>query len=116
MTRKLTFPLAEFDDGVSTIEDLLKDCAPTTFGEEGELVFDECCLESTRLDAHHFSTNFNPYDVGIVDAIDQILGAGMAEGFACCKTTFADNVDVAAELHTLNVSLDPIRCDMWIKL
>ena len=108
-TRKLTFPLAEVDDGVTGIEGLLKDCAPATFGIGGEEVLDESYRRAVKLDAHQFSTNFNPYDVGIVDAISQVLLPGIAQPIADGKAAFGDNSGVVAELYSLNVSLDLIR-------
>ena len=108
-TRKLTFPLAEVDDSVTAVEGLLRDCAPATFGVGGEEVLDESYRKAVKLDAHQFSTNFNPYDVGIVDAISQILLPGSAKPFADEKAAFGDNSGVLAELYSLNVSFDPMR-------
>ena len=108
-TRKLTFPLAKVDDGVTAIEGLLRDCAPATFGMGGEEVLDESYRKAVKLDAHQFSTNFNPYDIGIVDAISQILLPGIAKPFADGKAASGDSSGVVAELYSLNVSLDPIR-------
>lgn len=105
-TRKLTFPPA---DGEIAIEDLLRDCAPATFGIGGEEVLDESYRKAVKLDAHQFSTNFNPYDVGIVDAISQVLLPEIAKPIADRKAAFGDNSGVVAELYTLNVSDDPIR-------
>lgn len=111
-TGRLTLPLAEVDDGVTAIEGLLRDCAPATFGIGGEEVLDESYRKAVKLDAHQFSTNFNPYDVGIVDAISQILLPGIAKPFAGGKTAFGDNSGVVAELYTLNVSLETIHCGL----
>ena len=108
-TLKMTLPLADVYDGV-TVQDLLWECEEATFGIGGEEVLDESYRKAAKLDAHEFSTNFNPYDVGIVDAISQILLPGIAKPFADGKAAFGDNSGVAAELYTLNVSLDPIRC------
>ena len=108
-TCKLTFPRAEIDDGVTAIEGLLRDCVPATFGIGGEEVLDETYRKAVKLDAHQFSTNFNPYDVGIVDSISQVLLPGIAKPFADGKAIFGDNSGVVAELYTLNVSLDPIN-------
>ena len=110
MTRKLTFPLAGVADGANAIEGLLSDCAPATFGIGGEEVLDESYRKAVKLDAHQFSTNFNPYDVGIVDAISQILLPGIAKPIADGKVASEDNSGVVAELYTLNVSLDTIYC------
>ena len=115
-TRKLKFPLPVVDDGVTAIEGLLRDCAPATFGIGGEEVLDESYRKAVKLDAHQFSTNFNPYDVGIVDAISQVLLPGIAKRFPDGKAAFGDSSGVVAELYTLNVSLEPIRIKLLATL
>ena len=87
----------------------MRDCAPATFGVGGEEVLDETYRKAVKLDARQFPTSFNPYDVGIVDAISQVLLPGIAEPFADGKVAVGDNSGVVAELYTLNVSFDPIR-------
>lgn len=51
------------------VAELLKDCAPASFGHKGKEVLDESNRKAVKLDSSQFCTNFNPYDCGIVDAI-----------------------------------------------
>ena len=102
--RKLTLPPSEGADGDNAIGSLLKHSTPATFGKKGEEVLDESSRKAAKLDANQFSTSFNPYDVGIVDAIAQVLLPGIAKPFADGKSTFEDHLGVVAELYKLNVS------------
>ena len=99
--RKLILPLDERGTGV---DDLLKDCAPATFGKGGEEVLDESYRKAVKLDCDQFSSSFNPYDVGIIDAIAQSLLPGIASTFADGKSIFEDDLGIVAELYKLNVS------------
>lgn len=102
--RKLTFPSHAGARATSAIDDLLKDSAPASFGRHGVVVLDETYGKAAKLDNTQFSTNFSPYEFGIVDSIAKVLLPGNAEPFMDGKTSFMDNLGVVAELYKLNVS------------
>lgn len=52
---------------------LLRDTTPASFGFKGQDVIDEKYRKASKLDTNAFSTNFNPYEVGIIDVIGQAL-------------------------------------------
>ena len=89
----------------AAIQDLLDDCAPASFGKGGKDVLDDSYRKAVKLDSDQFSTNFNPYDVGIIGAIAQTLLPGVARPILK-KTkdcTFSECLGVVAELYKLNV-------------
>ncbi|KAK4695497.1 hypothetical protein P7C71_g2267, partial [Lecanoromycetidae sp. Uapishka_2] len=100
--KKLILPITQRNKGSAALEDLIKDCAPATFGKDGAEVLDNSYRKATKLDSGQFSTSFNPHDVGIIDIIAQALLPGIAEPFADGSSTFADNLGVIAELYKLN--------------
>lgn len=107
---KLTLPPQSYNeksDDQRALGGLLDDCAPASFGKGGEDVLDESYRKAAKLDSHQFSTNFNPYDVGIIGAIAQTLlpdvAIPAAEGDG--GRTLVDNLGVVAELYKLNVRL-----------
>ncbi|KAF2847448.1 hypothetical protein T440DRAFT_520817 [Plenodomus tracheiphilus IPT5] len=67
---KLTFPENEPN---TLIARLLKDADHASFGFQGKDVIDETYRKALKLDTSKFSTNFCPYEVGIVDIIGQAL-------------------------------------------
>lgn len=97
-------------DGLGTenhaaIEDLLNDCAPALFDSDGKHVLDDSFRKALKLDSDQFSTNFNPYDVGIIGAIAQTLLPGHAKPITAKskQRTFAECLGVVAKLVELNV-------------
>lgn len=54
-------------------EQLLKVSLPATFARAGKEVLGENYRKAGKLDRGHFSTDFCPYEVGIVDTLTQIL-------------------------------------------
>lgn len=97
-------------DGLSTenhaaIQDLLNDCALASSGKDGKDVLDDSYRKALKLDSDQFSTNFNPYDVGIIGAIAQTLLPGLAKPITAKsqERTFAECLGVVAELYKLNV-------------
>lgn len=60
--RKVIPPLHEDAEVATTIEGLVRNCSPATFGKAGEEVLDESYRKAAKLDADQFSTNFNPYE------------------------------------------------------
>ncbi|KAL8647818.1 MAG: hypothetical protein Q9226_006272 [Calogaya cf. arnoldii] len=89
----------------AALQDLLKDCAPASFGKDGKDVLDDSYRKAVKLDPNQFSTNFNPYDVGIIGAIAQTLLPGIAKPITdkAKERTFAECLGVVAELYKLNV-------------
>lgn len=105
---KLSFPVARGKEKV--LQQLVKDCQPATFGFGGENIFDEQIRKAGKLEATEFSTSFNPYDYGIVDAVAQALLPGIARPNG--PNYDGDNISpdhwgVVAELYKLNVYSAP---------
>jgi hypothetical protein len=67
----IKFPLAT--DEPHQLENLLRDCAPATFGVDGKDILDESYRKAAKMDNTQFCTSFHPHDYGIVDAIAQVL-------------------------------------------
>ena len=89
----------------TTVQGLLDDCAPASFGKDGKDVLDESYRKAVKLDSDQFSTNFNPYELGIIGAIAQTLLPGIAKPITqeAGKGTFVESLGVIAELYKLNV-------------
>jgi hypothetical protein len=104
---KVTFPVP--DDKQEVLELLVKDCQPATFGFEGKNMLDESIRKSGKLEANEFSTSFNPYDYGIVDAIAQALLPGIARLNLEGENTSEEHWGVVVELYKLNVSNSQCR-------
>lgn len=88
----------------NSLDDLVQDCSPATFGCDGENVFDEKIRKAGALAADFFSTNFNPYDFGIVDTVAQELVPGIVRAG---KQPAVQRWGVVAELYKLNVYSAP---------
>ena len=94
LTSKLVFPLEPNTSG--NLEQLVKDCQPATFGYKGKDIYDETYRKASKLEASAFSSTLNPYELGIIDAIAQVLLPSVKD---------ANNMrGVRAELYKLNVS------------
>jgi hypothetical protein len=94
---KLTLPLSgnEINKENSDIAKLAAGTQPASFGFYGQDVIDESYRKASKLDTSAFSTNFCPYESGIIDIIGQALppkSPGSTQG-------------IRAELYKLNVSL-----------
>ena len=96
----------------AAIQDLLDDSAPASFGKGGKDVLDDSYRKAVKLDSDQFSTNFNPYDLGIIAAIAQTLLPGVARPILkkarpmskrAKDCTFSECLGVIAELYKLNV-------------
>ncbi|KAJ4303906.1 hypothetical protein N0V88_001506 [Collariella sp. IMI 366227] len=94
---KITFPLEASTEG--NLQQLVKDMVPATFGLGGQDVYDELYRKAGKLDPTQFSSTFNPYELGIVDAIAQALLPSLRHA----KQTRA----VKAELYKLNLYSGP---------
>ena len=107
---KVTLPPIEPQTkDTAAVEELLKACAPATFGKKGEEVLDESYRKAVKLDSDQFCTNFNPHEVGIVDAIAQSMLPAIAKPFSDRKSKHEENLGVIAELYKLNVSAPRLR-------
>jgi hypothetical protein len=89
---KLTLPLSSVEEREG-VEKLVARTQPASFGYEVQDVMDESCCKASKLDASAFSTNFCPYEVGIVDVIGQALLQKMPSSFQ----------GIRAEFYKLNV-------------
>ncbi len=87
----------------SELDRLLADCQPATFGLGGVDVLDESYRKASKLDNTQFSTNFNPYDYGIVDTISQILFPSVDHRNTEEEDLGLELRGVRAELYKLNV-------------
>ncbi|KAK4039660.1 hypothetical protein C8A01DRAFT_16385, partial [Parachaetomium inaequale] len=70
---------------------LLKDSEPATYGVGSKEVFDETYRKAGKMSAARFSTNLNPYEHGVIDAISQAL-------------THRNHRGIRAELYNLNLA------------
>lgn len=100
---KLILPLqldskGEVDDSLAK---LLEGTEPAGFGYKGKDIIDESYRKASKLDTSAFSTNFCPYETGIIDVVAQAL----------LPLSPDQSQGVRAELYKLNVralSLPPI--------
>jgi len=92
-TQKLTLPLSG-SEALTAFTQLLEDSQAASFGRGGEEVYDETYRKALKLDESAFSTNFSPYEIGIIDQITNLL------------LPF-ENVMVKAELYKLNIYSGP---------
>ncbi|KAH6719680.1 hypothetical protein BKA61DRAFT_707506 [Leptodontidium sp. MPI-SDFR-AT-0119] len=102
---KITFPFHSDPHPNNTnpiLTSLLHACKPATFGFNGGDVLDETYRKAGKLDAENFSTNFHPADLGILDAVQQVLLPGLSVGVGR-----EEHRGVRAELYKLNVYSGP---------
>ena len=69
---------------------LAQACQPATYGVQQQDVLDESYRKAGKMDAVNFSTNFDPNNIGIVEAIRGLLLKDPASS-------------IQVELHKLNV-------------
>ncbi|KAI9873288.1 MAG: hypothetical protein M1830_000577 [Pleopsidium flavum] len=103
VARRLELPLSPGHG--SELNRLLEDCQPATFGLGGVDVLDESYRKASKLDNTRFSTNFNPYDYGIVDTISQILFPSIDK--YSDEDSGLELRGVRAELYKLNIYSGP---------
>lgn len=90
----LELPVAAKDDPrVSDLKCLIDNCEDASFGVGGERVFDQNYRKARKMDPKHFLSSFDPYSLGITDAIAQVLLPSISDA----------NRGVRAELYSLNV-------------
>jgi len=80
-TERLTIPCNNSFAAQSPLDKLLKGTTPTGFGYQGNDVIDESYHKASKLDATTFSTDFCPYEIGIIDIIGQALLPKSPGGF-----------------------------------
>jgi hypothetical protein len=101
---KLPFPKSiEGDKGEHRLEELLRACAPATFGCEGSDILDELYRKAGKLDRSQFSVDFHPHDYGIVDAIAQTRLPSLENLRIAGLNPNTEHWGVVAELYKLNV-------------
>jgi hypothetical protein len=94
---KLTLPLSRkgATGPDSSVTRLVAGTQPASFGFQGQDIIDESYRKASKLDTSAFSTNFCPYEAGIIDIIGQALlprDLGSSQG-------------IRAELYKLNASI-----------
>jgi hypothetical protein len=92
---KLTLPITAVDGKTDPVAKLVTGTQPASFGFQGKDVIDESYRKASKMDTSAFSTNFCPYELGIIDVVGQALlpkHPGSSQG-------------IRAELYKLNVSL-----------
>ncbi|KAK1641521.1 oxidoreductase [Colletotrichum phormii] len=94
---KLSLPPAQGTE--AGLDRLLHHSRPATFGRGGQDVYDESYRKALQMDPAAFCTTFDPYSVGIVDVVAQVLLPSV-----CDSTTHRG---VRAELYKLNVYSGP---------
>lgn len=111
-SRKIQFPPASgaagvADVAVSSLAELLSDCAPATFGHGDKDVLDENYRKAAKLDNTQFSTNFHPHDSGIIAAISQTLLPSIVQPDIGAGNTTIEHWGLTAELYKLNIYSAP---------
>lgn len=96
---KVQFPVAEREH----LTHLVKDCAPASLGFQGQNLLNVTYRQAGKLDSEQFSTNFNPYDYGIIAAISQVLLPSIMRPETNSTNLSRDHWGVVAELYKLNV-------------
>jgi hypothetical protein len=93
---RIRFPVdIENKDEHASLRQLIEDCQPASFGYKGENVIDDAYRKATKMDRSDFSSDFCPYELGIVDTIAQVLMPNAGKDIA--------TKGVKAELYKLNV-------------
>ncbi|KAF4963652.1 hypothetical protein FSARC_8357 [Fusarium sarcochroum] len=95
----LKLPISDDTSNPDSFTSLLMDCEPATFGFGKQEVLDEEYRKAGKMDTDEFCTNFNPYEHGIIDTINQVL--------AQSSCSDARGLGVKAELYKLNVYSAP---------
>ncbi|RGP75161.1 hypothetical protein FLONG3_5845 [Fusarium longipes] len=97
--RTLRLPLADDAASQESFALLLNACQPATFGFGSQEVLDEEYRKAGKMDTDDFCTDFNPYEHGIVDTINQVLAQG--------SHSTGRGLGVKAELYKLNIYSAP---------
>ncbi|EJP63178.1 oxidoreductase, 2OG-Fe(II) oxygenase family protein [Beauveria bassiana ARSEF 2860] len=70
--KRVTLPITQQRDR-DALDSLRDDCKPATFGLNGKDVLDETYRKALKMDTELFCTTFDPYSLGIVDTVTQML-------------------------------------------
>lgn len=100
VTGRIQLP-SKSPDNTGDLVHLVNSCQPATFGRGRVDVYDESYRKAGKLDPSDFSTNFNPYEFGIIDSIAKMLLPSVPGG-PDAKVTCSRGI--RAELYKLNVS------------
>ena len=93
----IQLPCQSMTDLSRDMDKLIDSCSKATFGRGQEDVLDEDYRRASKLDASQFLTSFDPYHLGIVDQIQQVLCRGVE------NINISHWPGVVAELYSLNV-------------
>jgi hypothetical protein len=93
----LPFPVGE----VANLGQLLQCSQPATFGRSGQDIYDKSYREALQMAPDAFCTDFDPYSLGIIDTVAQVLLPSALDS--------ATHRSVRAELYKLNVSSSSTR-------
>ncbi|CAK4008688.1 hypothetical protein B0A50_05709 [Lecanosticta acicola] len=69
MGRLVSFP----GHSEGTLQHLVSDCQPATFGRKGKDVYDESYRRAGAMSTENFMSDFCPYEAGIMDVVTQML-------------------------------------------
>ncbi|KAJ5934542.1 hypothetical protein N7466_004089 [Penicillium verhagenii] len=98
--RKISFPHDEKKAAMSdSLEHLLKDCEPATFGRGSQEVLDEDYRQASKMDIDKFCSDYSPHDSRVMERIGQAL--------AFSSDTKSSTRGLRAELYKLNVYSAP---------
>jgi len=89
---KITFPITD----EPRFAELLHDCDPASFGYKGSDVLDNKYRNAAKMFRSAFSSDFCPYELGIIDSLAQVLLPNTKKAAPATK-------GVRAELYALNV-------------
>ncbi|WEW55731.1 oxidoreductase [Emydomyces testavorans] len=103
--RRIQLPAAdgESSNGLSSLEQLVRDCSPAKFGCGDQDVLDLSYRDAGKLDAENFCCSFHPADFGILDTIEQML----LPSISTMQQNELEFRRVRAELYKLNVYSGP---------
>ena len=87
---------------------LISTCEPATFGRGGRDVYDEQYREATKLDTEDFLTDFCPYEMGILDIIQQLLMPSVKRKMteSTPKESQEDVPAIKADVELLHAAVD----------
>ena len=77
------------------LEELVGDFKAATFGRGGQNIYDKSYRNALKMDPGVFCTTFDPYSLGIIDTIAQVLLPSFVDS--------ATHRSVRAELYNMNV-------------
>ncbi|KAF5672554.1 hypothetical protein FHETE_3688 [Fusarium heterosporum] len=97
--RNLNLPIAGDKAAQDSLNTLVDNCQPATFGFKNEEVLDEEYRKAGKMETDRFCSNFSPYEHGIIDTINQVFAQG---------SHYDDRgLGIKAELYKLNVYSAP---------